>query len=359
MRVGSVQRAHATQGEIFVDPEYFGSVTGDAVMSAASKEAARTAIDLGNVDNTSDANKPVSTATQAALTTETDTRALATRRFRQIQRDALADAFAPPRPADVPVITIATGGTTISGGVLVREKRVGDVSTAALDILGDTHFRYKGIPSAADAYSAGNFVAPPYKPGGDAQFATWMWNIDFDTAAPEVEFRLRGVTANAPCGIYINGRWLSELAIPRATPSGTSYNMKLTFSAAETRRIEVRFVGQEGFGGVWTTPNYTIVKPAQAIRRRIAIIGDSVTNSSGSAPTGASQWETYALRLGYLMGGDDIIFAGIGGTGYVAGTATGSTFADRIPTILAMPYGPPDVVVLVGSQNDSAPTAGR
>lgn len=41
--------------------------TGRAVLTAASTSAARTAIALGNVDNTSDANKPVSTATQTAL----------------------------------------------------------------------------------------------------------------------------------------------------------------------------------------------------------------------------------------------------------------------------------------------------
>lgn len=43
-KIGTVQRAHAVQGEIFVEPEYFGSVTGDAVMSAVSQSAARTAI---------------------------------------------------------------------------------------------------------------------------------------------------------------------------------------------------------------------------------------------------------------------------------------------------------------------------
>lgn len=43
------------------------TATGRSVLTAADVAAARTAIGLGNVDNTSDANKPISTATQAAL----------------------------------------------------------------------------------------------------------------------------------------------------------------------------------------------------------------------------------------------------------------------------------------------------
>ena len=43
------------------------TATGRALVTAVSTAAARTAIGLGNVDNTSDANKPISTATQTAL----------------------------------------------------------------------------------------------------------------------------------------------------------------------------------------------------------------------------------------------------------------------------------------------------
>ncbi len=43
------------------------TATGRALVTAVSAAAARTAISLGNVDNTSDANKPISSATQTAL----------------------------------------------------------------------------------------------------------------------------------------------------------------------------------------------------------------------------------------------------------------------------------------------------
>ena len=49
-----------------------GSITGDRLAAGAVD---KTAVGLGNVDNTSDANKPVSTATATALSAKQDTSA--------------------------------------------------------------------------------------------------------------------------------------------------------------------------------------------------------------------------------------------------------------------------------------------
>ena len=59
--VATVTRAHNTQGEILVRPQII---------------VQKSDIGLGNVDNTSDANKPVSTATQTALNLKADATAL-------------------------------------------------------------------------------------------------------------------------------------------------------------------------------------------------------------------------------------------------------------------------------------------
>ena len=48
------------------------TATGRAVLKAADATAARNAIALGNVSNTADADKPVSTATQGALDLKSD-----------------------------------------------------------------------------------------------------------------------------------------------------------------------------------------------------------------------------------------------------------------------------------------------
>lgn len=50
VRVGFVTRVHASQGSILVAPHYMGSVTGEAVSSAVSASAARTAIGAAGVD---------------------------------------------------------------------------------------------------------------------------------------------------------------------------------------------------------------------------------------------------------------------------------------------------------------------
>ncbi len=56
----------------------------------AQKAALKTAFDLGNVDNTADADKPVSTATQTALAA----RLLATSRLSEFAGDPTAQAQA-------------------------------------------------------------------------------------------------------------------------------------------------------------------------------------------------------------------------------------------------------------------------
>jgi hypothetical protein len=48
------------------------TVTGRAVLTAADAPSARAAIGMSNVDNTSDASKPISTATQTALNAKVD-----------------------------------------------------------------------------------------------------------------------------------------------------------------------------------------------------------------------------------------------------------------------------------------------
>ena len=55
-------------------PEISSPITGEFV--ATKKVPIKGALELGNVDNTSDADKPVSTLTQAALDDKADTTAL-------------------------------------------------------------------------------------------------------------------------------------------------------------------------------------------------------------------------------------------------------------------------------------------
>lgn len=117
--------------------------TGLSILSAASAPAVRTVLSLGNVNNTSDANKPVSTATQAALNvkapiaspTFTGTVTLpgdpvsdneaATKRW----TETLVSTLTNEQPLG-PVDLVATGNITLSG-----EQTIDGVLTSSSDVL--------------------------------------------------------------------------------------------------------------------------------------------------------------------------------------------------------------------------------
>lgn len=74
VRVGYVTRSHASQGVILVSPQYMGSVTGDAVVNAATPAAARAAIDAqqADADLTAYAASPVTEVAAKSWTASQD-----------------------------------------------------------------------------------------------------------------------------------------------------------------------------------------------------------------------------------------------------------------------------------------------
>ncbi|MFC8038750.1 GDSL-type esterase/lipase family protein [Paenarthrobacter sp. NPDC057355] len=266
----------------------------------------------------------------------------------------VSDAFAPPPAVDTPVITFDAAGY----GTLFAPKRVGDVANAALDMAGDTRFRYFGFPSAtATPSDPTQFVDTGLKPGGATMAAAWPFSVEFETTSDIVQVKSRASTANPNQGIIlVNGRLVSETRIQSTTAAGSWTRMRLTFPSTGWRRIQIIGLNPVfgSFGGVQVTAGHSVIRPSHAVKRRIAVIGDSFTDGSGVAPAGATMTETYALRLAYLMGADQVILAGIGGSGWVAqtGAETQSHFGARVAPVLAMN---PDVIIFMGSRND--PTA--
>lgn len=269
-------------------------------------------------------------------------------------------------PEDIPVFSfgtasIWTGVPSISGSAgWYREKRVGvaevaaganQTSEAALDIEGSSYYRYPALPSASNyANNSGRLVISDVKPGGESQSAYWLFNIEFVTSSPVVEFIVNATTTNGSFGnILINGKRISERAIRHTGTSGTGVTVKMTFPSVRRRVITVLGLnnGLGRFGGVAVAPGYTVVKPPNRPSRKIAFLGDSFVN--GTNLTGMT--ETFAWRLGYLMGADEILQAGIGGTGFIStiGEAGNSVFSGRIPYIQGWN---PDVVIVAGGRND-------
>lgn len=266
-------------------------------------------------------------------------------------------AFLAPPSYDTPTFTDTasnSGATTgtITSATLIREKRVGDVSGANLDTTGDTHFRYSGAPAGVpNSNFPALFVETEYVPGAAAAFLKWAWSIATETNAAAVAFKLRTASSGTSINyrLQVNGRWVTEDSVTVAETGGTTREFKFVFPDARPRRITLHIYDQTAFGGVWVTSGHDAKRPADVPQRRIAVVGDSFT--AGAA--GVSRGDTYAPRLAHLLGADQLIIAGIGGTRWMppggSGDASLSHFAGRMPAVLGMN---PDVVIFFGSRND-------
>ncbi len=265
----------------------------------------------------------------------------------------LSTAFDPPAAIDNPSVTVGTS-SVITGGVDFNPKRIGS-SSSDLDLLGDTHFRYKGFREATGvAANPAQYVQTKLKPGGTSQAAYWHFGCDFDTSSPQVEIRLRSATAAPNFNIRVNGRWLQQQDfVSTGVAAGVQFRVLLDFGTFtdRQRRIEIALTQATGFGGVTVQTGFGVIRPAEPIVRRIAVVGDSITNGAGISPVGANSMETFARRLTYLMGADETILAGIGGTGWIQtiNSEAISVFGGRLPEVLAQN---PHVVIFCGSRND-------
>jgi len=280
--------------------------------------------------------------------------------------DTALDVDALATGDDVPTFTYAaitaSAGPTISGSAgWLREKRTGvaevaaggtQTSTAELDLTGSTRFRYSGVPAAAGWTSnAGQYVETDYKPGGSSQNAKWLFNVEFVLdGADEVEIRLNAPSANPRLGmVVVNGRRILATPIIATAAAGGGYSAKLTFPTIARRHIKIYGLnGNQGrFGGVAVPAGGTVTKPTRTITRRVAIIGDSFTNGAN----GVSSVETFAWDLARKMHADEVIQAGIGGTGFInqINSEAASVYAGRIATVMGMN---PHAVVFVGGRND-------
>lgn len=284
--------------------------------------------------------------------------------------DTYISSLIDPAPAeDIPKITSAPmdiwmDGPSIEGSAgWFREKRVdadekapnvgGQYDNGDLDLEGSSYFRYPTLP-AAENYgpNPGRIIISKMKPGGDFQYANWLFNIEFETSSPVVEFALNPSIADGRFGrVLVNGKPVSNRALTYKGNSGTGLSVKLTFPSAKKRVITVYGLNNTAgrFGGVGVAEGYTVTKTVARPTRRIAFIGDSYVNGTDTV----AATETFVWRLASLMAADEVLHAGIGGTGFNAtiGDDAKSTLDGRIDAVLAMD---PDVVVFAAGRNDAA-----
>jgi len=174
----------------------------------------------------------------------------------------------------------------------------------------------------------------------------------FRTSSQHVEICCYALNTTDTIMFRVNGRWVHETMPLRTGFVGNSYMTTLTFPSVAHREITMVCSQNVGLAKIRVDQGQGVLKPP-ASRRTVAIIGDSYVNGSGSytSNSGAMQLETFALRAAHLMGAEDVILAGIGGTGWVAGLdgATPNPYGTRLDAVLAMN---PHVIVFYGSVND-------
>lgn len=267
------------------------------------------------------------------------------------------DAMATPRFDDRPTVSWANSetATTLTTPATYRPSKGGIGSrTTGWNGQDDPNFRF--FSGSFETFNGANqdlAVNGELKPDGSAQFARWPVVFSFTTSAGVDKLEL-GFFGRDPANahavlIEVNGAVLDDTAIRTPTTyTGSGSTLTLTFPTKRGRTIRIWTNGGMGFYQLRIPTAETITKPAMT-GKRLAIIGDSYVNGAGFSYTypdqGTNNLETFAPRLGRMLGAGDIILAGVGATGF---TTTGK-YANRTDEVVAMT---PDTIVFNGSIND-------
>ncbi len=260
-------------------------------------------------------------------------------------------------PASTPTIVFSAGvATAMSSPVEYRPAICGTGSqVTGWDGRNDPNFKFhSGVFHTSNGAQADLVMNGTIKPGGASQAAPWPVIAEFTTSSGVDHFEIGFYGSSAPSfKIEVDGLpSVGDYAI-LGPALGNSKKATLTFNDARARRIRIYLYGGTGFHSVRVPTGQSITKPTDSVRRGV-FIGDSYVNGASSVnafPAGAGQFDTFALRTLKALGCNDLILAGIGGSGFVAGGTT-SSYAVRVPAVLAMQ---PDVLIVNGSINDGAP----
>lgn len=336
VRIGFVVRSHATQGSILVAPHYHGSVTGDGVMNAVSKSAARTAIDAAAADLSG-------AASRAALSAYGEKRA----------RTAILNTYLPhpnPPTIDESVAAGSTATTTIASG-----------TSFAMD-SNETYYRVygcSGLVSEANFFGATAWRSET--PVSDTPTLWTPWAVEFISSALEVEMCWAKIADGDEFRLLVDGyvvrntdrtasaqtqRGFAPFSFGYATASG-NFRLKTTWTYEEPRLYRMEFWSNSRFVTVRVPTGKTVVKPQNDLRKKVLFFGDSWTEVGG----GNFEWNNWAAQVSRALGVDGIR-SGAGGCGY-KNTAGGGRLngLDRLATdTVGLPE--PDYIVVAYGLND-------
>ena len=258
----SITNSIATKAPL-ADPTFTGTVSG----------VTKTHVGLGNVDNTTDANKPISTATQTALDLKAP---LANPTF-------TGTVTLPANTISQSMMSDDSVGTNEIGGLAVTEAKIADGAVTSIKIANDTIVN-ADINSAA-AISLSKLATDPLARANHTGSQTASTISDFDT-----QVRTSKVTdLTAPTGSFsMNSQKITNLATPTdSTDAATKQYVDNTASGvvakpqvlgATTANIDATY--SNGTAGVGATLTH---------------------NTNGEFPAGAGGASGWALYKGILV----------------------------------------------------------
>lgn len=273
---------------------------------------------------------------------------------------ALTSLAKPAAVYDVPTLAwSANQATGLTSPVEYRPYICGTGSqVTGSNAQADPNIRFAyGVFKTANGASQDLAMYGDTKPQGTAQSATWPIIAEFITGSTNTQVEISFYGSAAPAILIdVNGQPISDTVFVCPSGLGNGKKVLLTFPQARSRRLRVYISGGDGLHAIRVPTGESITKPSETITRRIAIIGDSYVNGAGSSanfPPGGGIFETFATRLLRLMGAQEMILAGIGTTGFCAGTSGGNpaNYETRLSTVLSFS---PHALVVCGSTNDGA-----
>jgi hypothetical protein len=239
-------------------------------------------------------------------------------------------------------------------------------------ITGDQGFVLNPFSVSQFSFTGGVAIKGYYGGGGgyngafpDTDYG--LMSVEFMTDAPKVYLNYQqqyygtSITA-AGWATQVNGYPIAAkhglpavsfqtLAWLQANAAVREYSGSLfDWSTKPKRARRVRFYTAGVFTGLFIPPQYNVWAPVNPNRYRLLLEGDSF--AQGGAPSNG--YAGHAQRLANMLGCDDVLCTGQGGSGYINVGGDGTNMLTRISKVINMA---PDIMFVMPTAWDSSATS--
>ena len=278
----------------------WGDIAGKPVVIAAgaTQTEAKTVISLENVDNTSDVNKPISTATQTALDNKVDKvtgKGLSTEDYTTAEKSKLAGIAA---GATANTGTVTSVGLSVPTGLSVSGSPVTTAGTLAISYTSGYSIPTDSSQSNWNtAYGWGNHATEGYLTANPALGTPVSGNLTNCTVDGTNEVGFKIIPQNSQSAGYATVMADSGKHIfhPAADTTARTYTIPSNASVPYPIGTALTFVNQNGTGGIVT----------------IAITTDTMRHA-GAGTTGSRTLARNGIATALKIAGTEWIISGSG-----------------------------------------------